>query len=167
MNPELQKLAEKLGISEIQLSKLRTKYEREHEELADEKLLSWLEEIHEEIRPKTWLLSASGSSYVIDRNHPTEDGDERHYGYTETPFDVLDAGEAPPPDEIASYRESRDARNQYQTERMAEVEDLMNALATLRAAINAMPAKNKGRAVWALKGRMDALEREIRRRAAA
>jgi hypothetical protein len=163
--PEPFELAQELGISDIRLTKLRVKYRRDHGALGDEKLLSWLQEQWEEVRDRYWLLSKQPASVLRD-----ELG-EPHYGYTESPSESLvEADEGPPPNEIAQYRKSREARDHYQAEQMDEVGDLMAAMRLVRASLDALPADKKAKAsrsIWAFKGRMDALEREIRRRLAA
>jgi hypothetical protein len=91
--------------------------------------------------------------------------------YTESPSESLrDAGEEPPPNEVASYRKSREARDNYQAEQMDEVGNLLSACRELRAAIDAMPKERKqsmSRTLWTLRGRLDQAERELRRRVAA
>lgn len=171
MTPDsISEFAAELGIEDGQLIRFHRDCVRKHKDGADEWLLAWMQEAWQGLRPKAWLLSAQGSSYIIDKEHLTPDGDERHYGYTETPHQALDCGEAPPPDEIASYRRSREARDNYQAEQMDEVGNLMSAMEEVRASLDALPAERKqsmSRAIWTFKGRMDALEREIRRRLAA
>lgn len=165
----ISEFAAELGIEDAQLVKLHHGYIRKHEAEADEKLLAWLREAHNEHRDRYYLLAENPSSYVTDPEHPTPDGDERHYGYTETSYRAVE-DEGPPPYEIESYRKSREARDTYQAEQMDEVGELMAAMREVRASLDALPAEKKrsmSRAIWTFKGRMDALEREIRRRVAA
>jgi hypothetical protein len=156
-NAEIIRLAGNLGITDSQLAKLRAEYLERYEDdkaKAERKLREWLSERWAEMRDRRRLLSR--------RSVPA---------YTESPSEAMtDAGEAPDPNEIASYRKSQEARDTYQTEQMDELGELMAAMRAVRDSLDALSQEKKqkmGRAIWSFKGRMDALERDIRRRIAA
>lgn len=150
----ISEFAAELGIEDGQLIRFHRECVRKHGDKADEWLLAWMRKSWDEVRPRKWLLSR--------RSVPP---------YTESPSEAMgNEAEAVPPSEIAGYRKSREARDNYQAEQMDEVGNLMAAMREVRASLDALPAEKKrsmSRVIWTFKGRMDALEREVRRRIAA
>jgi hypothetical protein len=146
---EIQDLAQKLGITDSQLAKLRVKYK------SDKALLAWLRTQWNGCRDRTYLLSR--------RSVPP---------YTESPSEAMtgDVGESPPPDEIASYRMSREAKRHREDEQMAELGNLLGAFQEVREALGDLPANTKqkiGREIWLVRERINQVERKIRRDIAA
>jgi chemotaxis protein histidine kinase CheA len=92
-------------------------------------------------------------------------------GYTENIYQALvDVSDEPHADEVANYRESRQSRDRFQAEQMAEVGNLVAAMQDLRAAIDSMSSERKKRmskTLHTLRLRLDSAERELRRRIAA
>jgi predicted transposase YbfD/YdcC len=146
---EIATLAQRLGITDSQLAKLRVKHK------SDKALLTWLNAQWSQCRDRTYLLSR--------RSVPP---------YTESPSEAMtgDVGESPPPDEIASYRMSREAKRRSEDEAMEEVGRLLSIFQDLRAAFADLPPKHKqiaGREIWLCREKMNAVERKIRRDIAA
>jgi hypothetical protein len=146
---EIQDLAKKLGITDSQLAKLRVKHK------SDKALLTWLNAQWSQCRDRTYLLSR--------RSVPP---------YTESPSEAMtgDVGESPPPDEIASYRMSREAKRHREDEQMAELGNLLGAFQEVRNALGDLPANTKqkiGREIWLVRERINQVERKIRRDIAA
>lgn len=155
MTPEaISEFAAELGIEDAQLVRLHREYIVKRGDEADAKLFLWLRTEWRRLRDQPRFLARQDGLL-----HPPQ--------YSSSAVTAIDDAECPPPDEIAGYRKSREARDNHQAERMAEIADLMDALRTLRTSIDALPVGKKTRTFWRLKGQIDATEREILRRAAA
>jgi hypothetical protein len=159
MHSEISALAVELGIEDGQLERFQRKLDD------DGALLAWLRKRHFETRDRKWFVAQRPSHFVVD-----EQG-RRRYGYTEIASEAMVAmrEEGVHPDEVADYRHSRQARARLAQERLDEVADLLAAMTELRSVIDAMPSQRKrnlGRSFWVLRTRLDAAEKDLRRRAA-
>lgn len=152
---EIEDLARKLGFTEIRLVKLRAEYRRKHDSRGDEKLLAWLRA----------TFKANRDRYHLLNKHVMADP------YTEIPAEAMDREpEAVPPDEIANYRSSIEARQRKQAAVMEDMGNFLAACQDLRASADAMNPVLKAivnRDLWKMKSAIDGAERKLRGRMAA
>jgi hypothetical protein len=154
---DLSTLASDLNIGPAQLQKLRVKYKTQ------ERLLATLQRWWVETREQPNLLARhSTRCYVHDRAEAMP-GQITESGYEDEP-------EAVHPDEIETFRASREARLRHQQERSEAAGELLGAMNELRSALDHMSPEVKrrsSRALWVLRSRLDAAERQLRRDLAA
>lgn len=164
MNPKsITEIAAALSLSEKALNDRRRKIRMANPKDVEGQLLAWLRAAYEEHRDKVNRL-AKGSGYTEFWSGSMGASHRHQLG------NLHEEPESVGHDEVANYRESRQAAARFEVEKAERTGELLGAIQQLKGAVYAMDPELKkrvSRELWTLKGRIDTLERKLKREKAA